>query len=88
MDTLQSKYTIKLDWKGKHFLGLKLDWNYQAGHVNFSIPDYIPTALHRLKHPTKFPPLYATSNFIAHIYGKISNTQKKKIISQYSSHKT
>ena len=70
MDALQSKYTITVDWTGKHFLGFTLDWNYEAGHVNLSIPDYIPTTLHRFKHPAKFPPTYAPSKFITPIYGK------------------
>ena len=70
MNALQSKYTITVYWIGKHFLGLTLDWNYESGHITLSMPDYIPTTLHRFKHPAKFSPTYAPSEFIAPIYGK------------------
>ena len=30
------KYTV--DWTGRHFCGLTLNWNYNAGYVDVSIP--------------------------------------------------
>ena len=70
MDAMQSKYTITEDWTGKHFLGLTLDWNHEAGNVTLSMPDYIPTELHHFKHPVNCPPKYTPSKFISPIYGK------------------
>ena len=70
MNALKFKYTITVDRTVKHLLGLTLDWNYEAVHVTLSMLYYIPTALHRFKHPAIFAPTYALSKFIATTYGQ------------------
>ena len=47
---LQQFYEITIDWKGRNYCGLQLDWDYQAGHVDISMPGYIEHLLDRLKH--------------------------------------
>ena len=32
-------------------MGLMLDWNYDEGYVDVSMPGYIPKLLRRLQHP-------------------------------------
>jgi hypothetical protein len=39
-NTLQLKYTVTADWNGNKFLGMQLDWNYEAGHMDVSMPNY------------------------------------------------
>jgi hypothetical protein len=48
---LQSHYTISIDWKGKYYCGLELDWNYEDSHVTLSMPTYIINALQKFQHP-------------------------------------
>lgn len=54
-NTLKAKYTVTADWAGDLFLGMKLDWNYEKGHINLSMPGYIAKALQRFNvaPPTK-----------------------------------
>ena len=49
-NALMPQYTAKLDWEGNNFLGFKLEWNYAAGHVTLSMPDYISNALKKLQY--------------------------------------
>jgi len=36
---LQDKYSIMIDWSGNYYLGLTIDWQYQKGFVDISMPD-------------------------------------------------
>ena len=38
---MKEDYKITVDWKEEYFCGLNLDWNYQQGHVDISMDDYI-----------------------------------------------
>ena len=42
---LGEKYSLTVDWTGSNYLRLTLDWNYDAGYVEISMPDYVPKAL-------------------------------------------
>ena len=44
-DTIATEYTCKIDWKGENFLGYTIKWDYEKGHVDISMPDYIRNAL-------------------------------------------
>ena len=48
---LQEEYEITIDMKGEYMLGMQLDWNYQQGQVDISMPKYINKALAKFKHP-------------------------------------
>jgi hypothetical protein len=56
-NTLKAKYTVTANWAGDLFLGMKLDldWNYEKGHGNLSMPGYIAKALQcfNITPPTK-----------------------------------
>ena len=45
LNTLQQNYTLSINWEGKNYLGLQLDWNYTHGYVDVSMPEYIPKLL-------------------------------------------
>ena len=47
----------RLEWK--NFLGLHLDWNFDKGYVDISMPDYVSNALKRLQHTIKVYPQYS-----------------------------
>jgi len=38
---LGDKYTIETDWTGSLYVGITLDWDYQQGHVDLSMPTYV-----------------------------------------------
>ncbi len=48
--TLREHYTISVDWTRSTYLGLKLDWDYEKGTVDLSMPGYIEKALQRFQH--------------------------------------
>jgi hypothetical protein len=49
-DTLENFYTITTEWPGTRYLGLTLDWDYDARTVNMSMPGYIANALTKFQH--------------------------------------
>ena len=49
---LKQHYKISFDWKGKHYCGFNLQWNYNKHNVNIIIPDFIPSVLIRFQHTT------------------------------------
>ena len=46
----QSKYKLTEDWTGSLYCGISLDWNYDAGYVDISMPGYIKKKLHEYGH--------------------------------------
>lgn len=42
---LQQHYEITVDMEGKHFCGLSLEWNYDTGYVDVSMPNYVARKL-------------------------------------------
>ena len=47
---LGDKYTIETDWTGSLYVGITLDWDYQQGHVDLSMPTYVQTQLTKYGH--------------------------------------
>jgi hypothetical protein len=50
IDTLRQLYTITTEWDGSLYCGLTLAWDYNARHVDVSMPGYIARALARFEH--------------------------------------
>jgi hypothetical protein len=54
--SLRDNYKISVDWDGKNYCGLTLDWNYDEGYVDISMPGYVEKVRSKLLHPhPKFP---------------------------------
>ena len=75
----EAGYEISIDWGGKLYCRIKLDWDYKNGNLTISISDYVIKLLKRVKRykpkkqmntPYKPPPK---------TYGKESQNQPKKI---------
>ena len=49
-DILKLKYKITEDWEGKTFCGLHLEWDYENGTVDISMPGYVKEALQQFEH--------------------------------------
>ena len=55
IDALSTHYDITIDWTGRTYCGLTLDWNYKEGYVDVSMPGYVVDALQQFQHtkPTR-----------------------------------
>jgi hypothetical protein len=67
---LRDKYTITTDWSGSTYLGFTLNWNYKEGWVDVSMPEYIPNALARLRHPPPKRPQHSLHLWTTPVYGQ------------------
>ena len=43
---------VKIDWAGKRFCGIHLNWDYTNRTCNLSMPGYVEQVLHKFQHPT------------------------------------
>ena len=59
IDAISTQYTCTVDWTGRNFLGLTLDWNYTKGYIDISMPDYVDNALTRLQYTQNVYPQYS-----------------------------
>ena len=81
---LQTEYRITIDWEGKKYCGLTLDWNYQQRWCDKSMPGYILEALHELQHeipdtPEHAPYKCAKINYGAKTQQAIPDDESKKL---------
>ena len=67
---LQQYYKITIDWDGRNYCGLQLNWNYTDRYVDISMPGYIDTLLDRLKHNRPNRPVDAPHKWRKPTYGK------------------
>ena len=42
---------VDIDWDGKQFCGVHLDWDYDKCTCSLSMPGYVTNALHKFQHP-------------------------------------
>ena len=61
---------ISVDYEGMHYCGFKIEWNYERGYVNISMPKYIPALLQKLQHPKPAKPQYAPHPWFVPAYGQ------------------
>ena len=67
---LQDKYSITIDSSDDLYLGLSINWQCDQGYVEISIPDYMPKALAKFKHPPPHLPQHAPHAWTAPVYGQ------------------
>jgi hypothetical protein len=48
--TLEENYKVTLEWDGRRYIGITLDWDYKRQQVHLSMPGYIKKALKQFKH--------------------------------------
>jgi hypothetical protein len=66
---INNHYKLTIDWSGALYCGLTLDWHYSAGHVDVSMPGYVPRALAKCNHPPPLRPQHAPHKWIEPVYG-------------------
>jgi hypothetical protein len=69
IDAIQSHYKLTIDWSGSLYCGLTLDWHYEEGYVDVSMPGYVKRALAKFNHPTPLKKQHAPHPWVAPVYG-------------------
>ena len=59
IETVKAHYDLTIDWAGKLYCGLALDWHYDKGYVDISMPGYVARALKNFDHPAPLRPQHA-----------------------------
>ncbi len=67
---LKENYEITVDMEGRNFCGLCLEWNYKAGYVDISMPNYVQKKLIKFQHNKPTRPQYAPHKWLKPAYGK------------------
>ena len=70
LTALRQKYDVTVEWTGENYLGIDIGWEYQKGHVDISMPEYIPNAMIRLNHPAPKKPQYTPHRWTTPAYGQ------------------
>jgi hypothetical protein len=77
LDALRQYYKITVNWDGRNYCGLMINWNYNDNYVNISMPDYIQDVLKKFQHPKPKVPCHASHEWTLPAYGKrVQYTQK------------
>ena len=57
--SLKKYYEIDIDYTGKKYCDITLDWDYQNRTVDASMPTFVPTKLKEFNHPHPLKPQHA-----------------------------
>lgn len=68
LHTLEAHYDVTTDWTGSNYCGLTIDWHYDEGYVDISMPGYIEKVLHKFQHPPPTKPQYSPHDHIEPAY--------------------
>ena len=58
-DSIKTKYPLKIDWDGKKYLGIDLEWHYDEKYVILSMKGYVEKALKEFFHVKPIKPVHA-----------------------------
>ena len=73
IETLKGFYDLTVDWKGALYCGITLDWHYEEGYVDISMPTYVLKQLLRYAHERPRRPQHCPYEPKAIRYGKSSD---------------
>ncbi|KAL7484760.1 hypothetical protein ACHAW6_010382 [Cyclotella cf. meneghiniana] len=69
LNALKEHYTLDIDWAGKLYCGISLQWNYDKKTVNIPMPGYIKKLLQQFQNECK-KPQYSPYHCTPKTYGK------------------
>jgi hypothetical protein len=69
LNSLRQKYALTVDWTGNSYLGFDIQWNYPAGHVDISMPNYVQKALQTLRYTPSNTAQHAPHQWTQPVYG-------------------
>ncbi len=67
---LKKNYDVTVDWEGKIFCGIHLNWNYNNRTVRCSMPGFAAKGLQRFNHPKPSRPQHSPHPWIPPKYGQ------------------
>jgi hypothetical protein len=67
-DAITAHYELTIDWSGALYCGLSLNWHYDNGYVNISMPDYVNRALKKFNHPPPSKKQHAQHKWVKPVY--------------------
>ena len=70
ISALRAHYPVSIDWEGKLYCGMTLEWDYNKRTVDISMPNYIKNVLDKFKHPTPLRPENAPHKPVTVHYGR------------------
>ena len=70
LTAFRSYYKISVDYEGMHYCGFTIDWNYEKGYVDISMPKYVPALLQKLQHLKPAKPQYTPHPWVVPAYGQ------------------
>ena len=68
LNSIRANYKYTCDWTGSNYCGLTIEWNYEQGYVDISMPDYVQKTLARLQHTPKVSHQYSPHAHIPIVY--------------------
>jgi hypothetical protein len=74
---LEQDYTVTVDWSGRRYIGITLDWDYNQQRVHLSMPNYVNKALKLFGHKIRNSNMPRTHAHQLYTEPK-SNMQNKK----------
>ena len=77
LDAIGTNYKYTCDWTGSNHCGLTLEWNYEAGHFDISMPGYVEKTLARLQHTPKRSSQYSPHAHVTIVYATKKTQQYK-----------
>jgi hypothetical protein len=69
INAVKSNHDLTIHWSGALYCGLTLDWHYDEGYVDVSMPGYVDRALTKFAHPAPLRPQHAPHKWIEPAYG-------------------
>ena len=69
IDAVKAHYDLTVDWTGKLYYGIALDWHYDKGYVDIFMPGYVTRKLKTFNHPAPLRSQHAPHQWSAPIYG-------------------
>jgi hypothetical protein len=66
---LKEHYKCSIDWDGKGYLGMNMDWDYDSCRVHILMLDYVPKALAQFQHQAPNKPQHQPYLHIKPDYG-------------------
>ena len=75
LHSIKKYYDYHIDETGSHYIGLTLDWQYDKGVVEVSMPGYIRKLLKRTGHPTPTSPQHSPHEHLPFVLGSKGTRQ-------------
>lgn len=70
LQVLNGHYKWAIDWEGKKYLGMEIDWEYMQKNALVSMLKYVPEALVQFRHKASQMPQHQPYQHVRPTYGE------------------